>query len=264
MQKNEARQKVKELYEKYPYPSKEEVTAEGTKYFAKWAAKIIGKDETYWKGKKVLELGCGTGELGCGLSLLGAEYTGIDFSKNSIKKAKKNSSVLKCKTPKFIEKDILELKEGELGLYDVVIALGSLHHTINAKAGFHIATTHLKEGGVIIVGLYNKYSRAKLRVKRIIIKLFAGNNIEKRIKIGKMLFGSTGSITRDADKYGQTHETYHSINEILKWFRKEKINFISSKPIFNKPILDEIVWLIRGKEAFFVMAGEKKAKKSNI
>ena len=41
--------------------------------------------------------------------------------------------------------------------FDVVIALGSLHHTTNKK-GFEIGCKNLSKEGVIFVGLYNKYS----------------------------------------------------------------------------------------------------------
>ena len=183
MKENEKRSLVKELYEKYPYPSRETITKEGAVYFAEWVAKIIKENKFFWKGKKLLELGCGTGELACGLALLGANVIGIDFSENSIKKAKENAKKLDCtEKTHFIIKDILEIKENELGEFDAVIALGSLHHTINAKKGFEIAIEHTKENGIVIIGLYNKYSRAKLRAKRALIKFFAGNNIEKRIK----------------------------------------------------------------------------------
>jgi 2-polyprenyl-3-methyl-5-hydroxy-6-metoxy-1,4-benzoquinol methylase len=259
MDNEETQRKVKELYEKYPYPSRENPSKEDAIYFAKWAAKIIEKEKEYWNGKKVLELGCGTGELACGIALCGAKVTAIDFSSNSIKKAKQNSKKFSIeKNTRFILKNILELKENEFGKkFDAVIALGSMHHTTNAKKAFTLACKMLKPRGIIIIGLYNKYSRAKHRVKRVLLKMLAGKNIEKRIDYGIKIFGSTGNRTKDADKYGQIHETYHSVLEVLNWFKKEKIEFISSKPKFNTPILDEIKWLIEKKEAFFVMAGKK-------
>jgi len=260
MKTNQNEQKVKELYEKYPYPLRADHSKEQIIYFAKWVAKIFGETEKYWKGKSVLELGCGTGELAIALALSGASVKGVDFSNSAIKNARnlaKKSGT--AKKTSFVLKNILNIKENEFGKkFDSVIALGSLHHTTNAKKGFEIACEQTKTNGLVIIGLYNKYSRAKHRAKRIMIQLLAGEDIEKRIKIGAKFFGSTGNLTKDADKYGQVYETYHSISEVKKWFKENNIEYISSKPAFVTPRIDEIKWLLEGKEAFFVMVGRKR------
>jgi len=251
---------VKKLYEKYPYPSRINLTNDKLESFALWTAKTINEDNSFWKGKEVLELGCGTGELSVGLALCGAKVTAIDFSNSSIKKATELAEI-KCQTnkPKYFLKNILELKQNEFNKkFDIVIALGSLHHTIDAKKGFILGCQQLKENGIIIIGLYNKYSRARHRVKRIIVRLIAGNDIEKRIKLGELFFNKKTSKERIADKFGQVHESYHSISEIQKWFKEENIEFIGSKPIFSMPRIDELKWLIQKKNAFFVMSGKLK------
>lgn len=263
---------VKELYEKYPYPSRSNINAEEITYFAEWVARIFGETSAYWKGKEVLELGCGTGELANALALCGAQVTAVDFSSSAIKKAKALAQKLKTqKQIKFLEKNILELNENSFGKgkskpesknnwkkFDVVIALGSLHHTIDALAGFSIACKYAKPKGLVVIGLYNKYARLRHRIKRSFLRAVAGNNIEKRIQIGSKIFGGEekGKIHL-ADKYGQVHESYHSVGQVLHWFREEGIEFIASKPEFEKPIIDELKWLLEKKGAFFVMAGKK-------
>ncbi len=256
-------QLVKELYEKYPYPSRMDSTIEKLESLALWTAKIINENNSFWKGKEVLELGCGTGEMSVGIALCGANVTAIDFSNSSIKKAKELAEK-RCKTnkPKYFLKNILELKENEFRKkFDVVIAFGSLHHTIDAKKGFILGCQQLKENGIIIIGLYNKYSRARHRMKRVLVRLIAGNDIEKRIKLGELFFNKKTPKERVADKFGQVHESYHSINEIKKWFKEQNIEFIGSKPTFKTPIIDELKWLIERKNAFFVMSGKLISKK---
>lgn len=267
---------VKELYEKYPYPSRNFTRAEELTYFAEWVAKIFGEGKAYWKGKEVLELGCGTGELANSLALCGAKVVAVDFSSSAIKKAKELSHRLGMeKNVKFYEKNILTLGEDDFAdgeklaggkkftgekKFDAVIALGSLHHTINAKKGFEVAAYCLKNKGIIVIGLYNKYSRVRHRVKRFVIWTFCGADIEKRIAFGEKHFGYNKGKTSKAwaaDKYGQTHESYHSISEVLKWFKENEINFAASKPKFKKPLIDEIKWLTKRENAFFVMVGEK-------
>ena len=253
-------QLVKELYEKYPYPSRLDSTNKKLESFALWVAKTVNEDNSYWKGKEILELGCGTGELSVGLALCGAKVKAVDFSSTSIKKAKELADK-KCTTnkPQYFLKNILELKENEFNKkFDVVIALGSLHHTINAKKGFEIGCKQLKKNGIMIIGLYNKYSRARHRVKRVLVRIIAGNNIEKRIRLGEFFFDKKTPKERIADKFGQIHESYHSISEIQKWFKEQNIEFIGSKPIFSTPRIDEIKWLLSRKNAFFVMSGRLK------
>ncbi|MDD3159744.1 MAG: class I SAM-dependent methyltransferase [Candidatus ainarchaeum sp.] len=247
---------VKSLYEKYPYPNKGINSKKDALRYIKWISQIFNKDLNFWKNKNVLELGCGTGELANSLALFGANVKAIDLSKSSINKAKETSKKLNTKI-NFLNENILKFKDNKK--YDVVIALGSLHHTVDAKKGFVIATNHLDKNGIIIVGIYNKYSRFRHRLKRIVLRIFAGKDIDKRINLGKKLFKTNNSPSWLADKYGQTHESYHSINEILKWFNQNNIEFIASKPKFNTPIIDEIRWLIKKENAFFVMIGQKKS-----
>ncbi len=272
MKKAQKEKLVKELYEKYPYPNRAHVNPNEITYFAQWVAKTFGEDKEYWKGKTVLELGCGTGELASALALSGANVTAVDFSSSSIKHAKILSKKLRTtgKT-KFIEKNILLLKEDEFGKgkkFDVVIALGSLHHTIDAFKGFEIACKYTKPNGLVIIGLYNKYARFRHLVKRSFLRVLAGNDIEKRIKVGEKLFGKKesgqmGSKSWAADKYGQVHESTHSVGEVLHWFKEEGIEFISSKPKFELAVIDELRWLLEKRGAFFVMAGKKNKKAKN-
>lgn len=253
---------VKELYEKYPYPARKDITKEGVIYFAKWAADSFGSDATYWKGKEILELGCGTGELACGLALSGARVIAVDFSSSSIKHAKALAKRLGASGKvNFQCKSILELKTNEFDKkFDAVIALGSLHHTIDARKGFEIACSNLMHDGVIVIGMYNKYARFRHRVRRLLLWAFCGANIEKRISFGEKYFANNEKAGRAwlADKYGQVHESYHSVSEVKKWFREEGIEFISSKPKLTTPRIGEIKWLIEEKGAFFVMCGTKK------
>jgi len=247
---------VKELYEKYPYPNRGFETKKESLQYVKWVSKIFDKDISYWKGKTVLELGCGTGELANGLAASNANVLAIDLSKTSIEKANLLKKKLKNKNLTFENKNILTYKNNKK--FDVVIALGSLHHTIDARGGFSIMSTNVKKDGVVIVGLYNKYSRFRHRLRRIVLLVFGGRDFEKRIYFGKKFFGGNPAKSWLADKYGQVHESYHSINEILKWFKEEDIEFVASKPKFKTPILDELKWLLKKQNAFFVMVGKKK------
>ena len=245
---------VKKLYEKYPYPSRPRSSKKELLNYSTWVAKIVGCGNEFWNKKNILELGCGTGELANSLALCGAKVNAIDFSHGSITKAKELRKNLGTNVV-FEEKNILEFESKKR--FDIVISLGALHHTIDARGGFSIATKHCKKNGFVIIGLYNKYSRFRHRLRRVILFLFARKDIEKRIRLGEKLFGKHPSKAWLADKYGQVHESYHSVNEVLKWFSEESIEFVASKPKFATPVLDELKWLLRKQNAFFVMIGKK-------
>ncbi len=261
MKDNEKELLVKELYEKYPYPLRKVKNSEQILSYVDWLSNIFSANRSFWKNKSILEFGCGTGELANALALCDAKVDAIDFSSASIKEAQKLSKRFSNKKKvSFSEQNILSfssIKNKKTEKYDVVIALGSLHHTINARKGFEIMCEHCKDNGLVIIGLYNKYSRARHRIKRIILWILAGKNIEARIKIGKKLFSIKENSSRLADKYGQVHESYHSVREVLQWFREEKIVFVGSKPKFVFPVIDEIKWLFKKQNAFFVMIGKK-------
>lgn len=79
--------------------------------------------ELPWKGKRVLDLGCGTGQLAHLIAKRKAKYVlGIDYSAEAIKNAR-----AKYNLPNlfFEKKDLRNIK----GKFDAVISLGTLEHT---------------------------------------------------------------------------------------------------------------------------------------
>ena len=56
MNNKEKEKLVKELYEKYPYPSRSDSSEEKLKSFALWTAKTINENNDYWEGKQFLNL----------------------------------------------------------------------------------------------------------------------------------------------------------------------------------------------------------------
>lgn len=112
-----------------------------------------------WQGKRVLEIGCGIGTDAEQFVRHGAEYVGIDISKESIALCLQRFKVLDIHG-RFLNIDLLDdtrLKT-ELGQFDLVYSYGVLHHSPNIQT--HIKEIHklVKPGGEFRFMVYAKNS----------------------------------------------------------------------------------------------------------
>src|SRR3954468_18558984 len=100
-----------------------------------------------WPGCRVLDIGCGTAEI---LQFLPAstEYWGYDISKAYIEAAQRRFGT----RGKFVCKHVAREDLTELPRFDVVLAMGVLHHLDDDVAADLFALAHqgLAEGGRIV------------------------------------------------------------------------------------------------------------------
>ena len=102
-----------------------------------------------WKNKNVIDIGCGTGETALGIARLGAKsVTGIDYSKNAIKKA---NSRHQEKNLKFEVKSFQDVAIKNLNYYDVVISCGTLEHMDNPAGSLKSMLEILNNNGTLIL-----------------------------------------------------------------------------------------------------------------
>lgn len=100
--------------------------------------------EEKWRGKTVVDVGCGTGLLSYNLARRGAKVLGIDFSKHAIKIAQ---STYKHPNLEFRCMDVKKLT----GRYDLVVSSGVLEHMNNPLGVLKRLKTCVKRGGSLIV-----------------------------------------------------------------------------------------------------------------
>lgn len=101
--------------------------------------------EMSWKGKTVLDVGCGTGETAYHIARRGAaRVVGLDYSAQAIAVARRT-----YRHPNlfFEKKDIKNMREK----FDVVITMGTLEHTDDPLATLKKLKQLLHPGGSIIV-----------------------------------------------------------------------------------------------------------------
>jgi len=92
------------------------------------AKKVVENIKPHLKNKKVLEFGCGTGLVGINLADVCKRVTGIDISKNMVKKFNEKAEKLSLNAKAF-QKDIFEINE----TFDAVISSMTLHHIKDIK-----------------------------------------------------------------------------------------------------------------------------------
>jgi len=214
---------------------------------------------------EILDVGCGTGQLTIFLAFWKKKVTGIDFSKSSISKARKLKKKFGVENVTFINTDLFDYNTNKK--FDYIFCMGVLHHTENPKLGFQKLCKMLKKDGYIIIGLYNKYSRFPFRIKRLFFN--------------KRKFKNEKERSWYLDQYKNPYESFHSVGEVLSWFKENNIEFINSAPeldffnsdflfnfhsIFDKKkinlnssyILHQLKWMFTTREkGYFLMVGRK-------
>ena len=165
---------VRDMYEENPYPRW--VTAlslasdlsfdEKMKLtFPHAAFAPLGKADV-----DILVAGCGTGRQAVEIARLyrGAKILAVDLSLASLAHAKRKTNELGLGNITFGQADILEL--GNLGRsFDVIEAVGVLHHLRDPLAGWRILIGLLRPGEFMSVGLYSVLARQGVLAGRALI-----------------------------------------------------------------------------------------------
>jgi len=149
---NETEKKTAKLYEDiHPFI---EVNSTINDYL-----KSLKIDESYFKGKHILD--CGFGGTGWATELFtraGAEsVTGIDLNEKWTKRIGERIAKYNHPNVKLMQGTVLELPF-ENNKYDYVHSHGVMHHTTNWKKGIAEMVRVLKPGGTMYLMLYGKFA----------------------------------------------------------------------------------------------------------
>lgn len=102
-----------------------------------------------FRGKDVLDCGCGGGQHINFVAPYAKSVTGVDF--NALSAARENTKNLQNVT--LIEADLAEMNLGKQ--FDIVYCIGVLHHTDNPATTFKNIAKHCKPGGKVILWVYS-------------------------------------------------------------------------------------------------------------
>tara|TARA_Y100000816_G_scaffold288579_1_gene273401 strand:- start:2990 stop:3889 length:900 start_codon:yes stop_codon:yes gene_type:complete len=225
-------QKVTNFYKETPFPNYKEdddrasILEKGDKnVLANQFKKYIGLN------KKVLEVGCGTGQLANYFSIgTNNEIVGLDPTIHSLNLAKKFAEQNDISNISFVNADIFDdVLVDEC--FDFIWCNGVLHHTKDPYLAFKILIKSLKKNGYMLVGLYNKIGRLRTIFRKYLFKVFGEkviNYLDPTLRNLKLNEDEKKAWIRD--QYIHPIESLHTIDEVLNWFNKNNIEFISSIP----------------------------------
>lgn len=111
-----------------------------------------------WAGRRVLEVGCGIGTDALNFALSGADYVGVELSRNSLELAVQRFGVYDMQG-RFLNANAEELAselEGEQ--FDLVYSFGVLHHTPNPGEAIAQIRQLIAPDGELRLMLYAKNS----------------------------------------------------------------------------------------------------------
>ncbi len=166
----------------------------------------IQKQELYpVKGKDLIHLQCHIGTDTISLSFDGANVTGVDFSSESIKIAKELSLKLHTNT-KFIEANVLDLKEITTTTYDVVYtSKGILSWISDINRWAETIAFLLKEDGIFYIMEIHP-----------VLYMFDDTNTDD-LKIKYSYFNHNNPIHFDDDHPDYSDSTYIPTNKTYEW-----------------------------------------------
>ncbi len=226
---------VNNFYERNPFPGFDPGKYETREDLAKrasWYARRLDAEIPF--GASVVDVGCGTGQLACFLALKERDVLGADFSQRSLHLAETLKERLALQYVRFQRVNLLEC-DLAANSFDYVFCNGVLHHTSDPYRGFQNLVALAKPGGMLIVGLYNYYGRFMLLLRRRLVKLLW--RLDPGIKdraIKKQLVeledDEAKRHTWFADQYEHPHESRHTVDEVLRWFRENDLDYLASFP----------------------------------
>lgn len=200
----------------------------------------LGLSPEFFRGTRVLDAGCGTGDIALLTARWGADTCAFDLNRESVAHAmlmaERTGLQGRCR---FVQGSVLAPPFA--GPFDLVMCLGVLPHTGDPERAFGRLASLVRPGGYLYIASINTYGFALRRAKRAVVDLLSGGKPERKAALAKILWRNHvaraarfGFRTPDQiawDNFVAPHLTA-SVGQWLSWMHSNGLEYVSSFPSF--------------------------------
>tara|TARA_B100000780_G_C21095619_1_gene441840 strand:- start:717 stop:1739 length:1023 start_codon:yes stop_codon:yes gene_type:complete len=177
----------------------------------------------FFKNKKVLDIGCGSGRFTIAFAKLGVKLSvGVDLGDEGLKLGKLTAKKNKIKNIKFYKSNVLRLPFKN-NSFDFVFCKGVLHHTGNTYQGLSELKRVLKKDSNAFIYLYGS-DGIFWRTRKLMRKVMKKIPYDYSIKVLNTI-GMPARRTIFVDSWYVPVEDHINQNTLEKWFKKNRIEF---------------------------------------
>ena len=229
--------RVRDFYAEAPFPGyPPRLTLSSLRARARRSDLATALDDAIPGDARVLEIGCGTGQMSLFLATADRVVVGADFQRASLTLARRAADRFALEQLTFVETD-LRAPGLRRGAFDVVLALGCLHHTADPRAAFAAIADLVRPGGAVVVSLYHTWARLPHRLRRGIGRASGF----RWIPFDPILRDRRAEPERRTawlrDQYLHPEEHRHDLGEVRGWFGANAIELVRTLPSsqFGRP-----------------------------
>lgn len=206
---------------------------------------------SYFLGRTVLDVGCGSGRWTYALAMLGARVIAVDFTDAAV-------DITREVTKSFPNVEVIQANLFRLPFkpeeFDFIVSWGVLHHTANTQAAFRAIAPLVRQNGTLHIMVYERRSPLKVTgtealrmvLRRLSPELryrFCRHLVVKNRLLFQLLRGFiacvpvqhlTENFDAEAaqfglyDWYSPQYNNLHSIAEIQRWFAEESFTDVQT------------------------------------
>ena len=203
--------------------------------------KTLGLPLSFFKNKKILEIGGGTGEKSLFYAFYGADVTIVEPNEKSCLIAKKIFSQTKlAKKLTVINKSLFDIDILLIKKFDMITAEGVLHHTFHPIENLELILKNMTSNQIILIAIGESHGMLKRELQKMAVKQLAKDDPELISYFVKKLFPehllrATKYDLRNAesviyDNYINPQDESSNLRDICNAFYKNKISYLSSYP----------------------------------
>ena len=170
----------------HQYSAKEKIPTGQIKYHKKNFQKYFVLKENQFKGKEILDTGAGPGVHSVILSMLKANVTAVDLSKENMKKLNFFKKIYKLKKLKYIRHDLSNKIKGNKK-YDLISVHNWIQHTPNPYLILKNLSQKIDKGGKIYISCYQS-NTFRTTIGNIARSLLLPSDFDLMLKLGLSLF----------------------------------------------------------------------------